>query len=188
MPRAAFDLRRTGRVTEDERVRRAAVDEPERDAGVQRMDERPLTFDEQQLAAAASTLDDEPLVCAGQEVGDDGVYRDPPARDRDAGLAGRHEHGVEAAIARLEIELHGDRLLPDRAVRADREDDRRVDVEVRAGRDTEPRGRLAEVAQLDPARSSEVRQLGILRDELVEAALDVETCRDRVLQELAPGG
>ncbi len=63
---------------------------------------------------------------------------------------------VEPAPARLEIELDRDRLLADRAVGADREHDRRVDLEVRPRRDAQPRGRLAQVAQLDPALAGEL--------------------------------
>ena len=51
-----------------------------------------------------------------------------------------------------------------------------------------PGGRLAEIAQLDPVPASELAQLWILGDELVQAALDVETAGDTALQELAPRG
>ena len=124
VPGAAFDLRRARRVAEDEEMRRRAVDEPERHARVHRVDERALPLDEEQLAAAPLALDDEPLGGAGEEVGDDRVDGDAPACDRDPRLSGRHEDGREPAPARLEVELDRDRLLPDRAVRADREDDR----------------------------------------------------------------
>ena len=156
MPGTALDLRRAGRVAEDEEMRRRAVDEPERHARVHRVHERALPFDEQELAAAAGALDDERLGGAREEVGDDRVDGDAPARDRDPRLAGRHEDGRETAPARLEVELDRDRLLPDRAVRADGEDDRRVDLEVRSGRDAEALGRLAQVAQLDAACSCEL--------------------------------
>ena len=79
-----------------------------------------------------------------------------------------------ARAARLEVELDRDGLLADRAVRADGEDDLGVDLEVRAGRDVQPLGRLAEVAQLDAVLARELGQLGVLGDELVQAALDVE--------------
>ena len=81
-------------------------------------------------------------------------------------------------LPRLEVELDRDRLLPDRAVGADGEDDRRVDLEVRAGRDVEALGRLPQVAQLDAVLARERRQLGIVGDELVQPALDVEPGRD----------
>ena len=100
------------------------------------MDERALALDEEELAATARALDDEPLGGAGEEVGDDRVDRDAPAGDRDARLAGRDEDRLEPAPARLEVELDRDRLLPDRAVGADREDDRRV-----APRGSRPSGR-----------------------------------------------
>ena len=76
-----------------------AVVEPERHAGVDRMDERALALDPEELAAALGPLDDEPLGGAGDEVRDDGVDRDPPARDRDARLAGRDEYGARGRAA-----------------------------------------------------------------------------------------
>ena len=137
MAGAALDLRLAGAVAEDERVRHRAVHEPERDARVHRVDQRALAFDEEELAAALGTLDDEPLGGAREEVRDDGVDRDPPPRDRDPRLPGRYEDRLEAALPRLEIELDGNGLLADRAVRADGEDDLRVDREVGARRDAQ---------------------------------------------------
>ena len=164
-----------------------AVNEPERHARVHRMDERALPFDEEELPASPRPLDDQPLGRAGEEVGDHRVHGDPPARDRDSGLPGRHEHRVEPAPTRFEIELDRDRLLSDRAVGADRQHDRRVDLEVGPRRDAQPRGWLAEVVQLDPSLAGELGELGIVRDELVQAALDVEAGRDARLQQVSPG-
>ena len=121
MTRVALDVRRAGDVTEDEHVRRGAVHEPERHARVGRVHERALALDDEQLAPTLGSLDDEPLGGAGDEVRDDRVDCDPPARDRDPGLAGRDELGVEPAPPRLAVELDRDGLLADRAVRADRE-------------------------------------------------------------------
>src|SRR5919202_1971928 len=115
----ALDVGAPRLVAEDVEVRRAAVHEPQRHAGVDRMDDRALSFDPQELAAPLVALDDEPLGGAGEEVGHDGVDRDSPARDRDPGLARRDEDGADAAPPRLEVELAADRHLPDRAVRAD---------------------------------------------------------------------
>ena len=102
-------------------------------------------------------LDHEPLGGAGDEVGDDGVDRDPPARDRDPGLPRGHEDRPDAAPARLEVELERDRHLPDRAVRADGEHDRARAREVLAGRGREIGGRAAEVAELHPMRLRRAR-------------------------------
>ncbi len=140
-------------VAEDERVRRRAVDEAERHTRVQRVHERALALDEQQLAATPRALDDEPLGGSGEEVGDDRVDSDPPAGDRDARLPGRDEDRVEAARSRLEVELDGDGLLADRAVGADGEDDLRVDLEIRSGRDVQaPRAACA--GRAAPRRAS----------------------------------
>ena len=123
------------------------------------MRERALALDEEELAAATMALDDEPLGRAREEVGDDRVDGDPPAGDRDPRLAGRDEHGGEAAAPGLEVELEGDGLLPDRAVGADGQHDLRRDLEVLAGRHVQLGGRLAQVAQLDPVTRGELGEL-----------------------------
>src|SRR5204863_6493012 len=132
-------------------MRDAAVIEAERDARVDGMDERALPLHPEELAAARASFDDEAFGRAGDEVRDDRIDGYPPPRDRDARLAGRDEDRAQAAPPRFEIELARDGHLPDRAIGADREDDRRVDLEVRAGRGREIRGRAAQVAQLDAA-------------------------------------
>ena len=68
----------------------------------------------------------------------------------------------------LEIELDGDRLLPDRTVRADGEHDLRVHLEVGSRRHAQPLGWPAQIAELDPVLPRELGQLRILRDELVK--------------------
>ena len=162
------------------------MDEPEGHPRVERMDERALPLDEQDLSPTPSAFDDEPLGCARQEVGDDGVDGDSPTRDRDPRLTGRHEDRGEPALARLEVELDCDGLLADRAVRADGEDDPRVHLEVRPARHAEPLGWLAQIAQRDPVLAGELGELGVFGDELVQAALDVEAGGDAVHQEVPP--
>ncbi len=83
----ALDLGASRLVAEDEEVRRAAVVEAERDAGVDRVQERALALDPEQLSPALRALDDELFRRAGDEVGDDRVDGDSPAGDRDSGLA-----------------------------------------------------------------------------------------------------
>src|SRR5512133_1623802 len=112
------------------------------------MRERALALDEEQLSPTLGALDDEALGRAGEEVGDDGVDSDAPAGDRDARLAGRHELRLQATGAGFAVELDRDRLLPDRAVRADCEHGLRGDAEVLAGRDVQVGRRLAQVAEL----------------------------------------
>ena len=141
--RVTLDLGRAGPVAEHEDVRGRAVDQAERHARVRGMRERALALDEEELAAAPAALDDQPLGGAREEVGDDGVDGDPPARDRDPGLAGRDEHRGETAPPGLEVELERDGLLSDRAVGADGQGDLRRELEVLAGRDVQIRGRPA---------------------------------------------
>ncbi len=139
-------------------VRRRAVHQPERHARVGRVRERALALDEEQLAAAPGSLDDEPLGRAGEEVGDDRVDGDSPAGDRDPGLAGRHELTTARPRRRASRSSSTrDRLLADRAVRADGEHDRRRHLEVLARRHAEIGRRLAQVAQLDAVAQRRAR-------------------------------
>ena len=183
----ALDLGPPDLVTENVEVRRASVDQPERHARVDRMQDRALPLDPQEVTSLRA-LDDQPFRGAREEVGHHRVHGNPPAGDRDAGLAGRDEHGPEAAPARLEVELAGRGHLPDRAVRADREHDRRVDVEVRAGRGAEVRWGLAEVTQLDVVPARELDQLRVVLQAHVEAVLDVEAFRDAGAKKRPPVG
>ena len=150
------------------------------------MGERSLPLDEQQLAAALVALDDEPLGRAGEEVGDDRVDGDPPARDRDPRLAGRDEARLDPARPRSPLQLERDGHLPDRAVRADREHDLRRDRQVRAGGDVQVGRRAAQVAQLDAVARRQLDQLRVVRQELVQAVLDVQALRRCSSQQLAP--
>ena len=184
----ALDLGRPGEMAEHERVRRRAVDQAERDTGVRGVQERTLPLDPQQPFPRGRRPRRRAARRRRREVRDDRVDGDPPAGDRDPGLAGRHEHRIEAAALRLAVELERDGHLPDRAVGADGEDDPRVELEVRAGRDVQTVGRLAQVAQLDTVARGELDQLGVVLQVLVQAVLDVEPCRDALLQQLAPGG
>ncbi len=145
----ALDLGPPRLVAQHEQLRRAAVVEADSDAGIHRVQDRALPLDPEELAAARAPFDDEPLRRARDEVGDDRVDGDPPARDRDARLPGRNEQRALAAAARLEIELERDGHLSDRAVGADRQHDRPRYLEVRARRRRQVRGRPAQVAQHD---------------------------------------
>src|SRR4029079_9373876 len=118
-------------------------------AGVSRVRERTLPFDDQQLSPTAGAFDDEAFRRASQEVRDDCIDRDAPARDRDSRLAGRDEPRLEAARPGLAVELNGDRLLADRAVGADGQDGLRVEPEVLAGGNAEVGRRFPQIAELD---------------------------------------
>ena len=87
------------------------------------MQQRPLALDPEQLAAAGDAFEDERLGRAGDEVGDDCVDREPPAGDRDPGLAGRDERPRRCRDAAPRGRARGDGHLPDRAVGADGEHD-----------------------------------------------------------------
>ena len=184
----ALDLRRPRLVAEDERVRCGAVDQAERHTRVGRVRDRPLAFDEEQLSPTLVPLDDEPLGRAGDEVRDHGVDGDPPARDRDPGLAGGDEARCDPAGGRGAVELERDRHLPDRAVGADREHVLRRLLEVGTRGHVEVGRRSAEIAELDAVTNGELAQLLVAAQELVQPVLHVQSARDGGLQQRAPGG
>src|SRR5439155_22987882 len=121
------------------------------------------------------------------EIDHHGVYRDSPGGDRDPRLSRRDEDRCQAAPPRLEVELDRDGLLADRAVGADGQDDLRFELEVLSRRDVEVGGGLAQIAELDVEPGRERRELRIVRDELVQPALDIELALDAALQEISPG-
>ena len=104
--REALDLGRARLVAEHEEVRRGAVDQPERDARVGRVHERRPGPRRRAARPALRALDDEPLGRAGEEVRDDGVDGDAPAR-RSRSRSGRSGRTPTSspALARLEVEL-----------------------------------------------------------------------------------
>ncbi len=152
----ALDLGLARLVAEDEQVRDAAVEEPERHAGVDRVEERALALDPEELAAARGALDDEPLGGARDEVGDDRVDGDAPAGDRDPRLPGRDEDRRRGRAARASRSSSSETVIfpiaqsePTVSTIVARDGD------VRARRGREIRGRPAQVAQLDAvARAS----------------------------------
>ena len=142
MPGKTLDLGRSCLVAEDVGVGSAAVDQTEGDARISWVQQRALALDPEQVAPRGA-LDDQPLGRPGQEIGDDRVDRDAPARDRDPGLPRRHEDRTQPALSRLAVELERHGHLADRAIGADREHDLRVELEVLAGRNVQAGGRLA---------------------------------------------
>ena len=87
---------------------------------------------------------------------------------------------------RLEVELERDRHLPDRAVGADGEHDRRRHL--RGSRRSRSRGRAAAGAgRAAPRRAvARARELVVVAEEHVQAVLDVEPVRDAALQQVDP--
>src|SRR5205823_12238404 len=150
------------------------------------MQKRALTLDPEQVAPAGA-FDYKTLGRAGEKVGDHRVDRDPPPRDRDPGLAGRDEDRAQTTRLRLAVELERDGHLPDRAVRADREHDLRVELEVLPRRDVQVGRRLAQVAELDAVPARELDEPRVVGEELMQAVLDVEPLGHARAQQLTPG-
>ena len=138
--------------------------QPERHARVRRVEQRALALDEEHARRRARTpSSDELLGRAGDEVGDDGVDGDPPAGDRDPGLAGRDElaRGCPRASPRASSSS-ATVIFPIAQSEPTVRTSVAPCVEVLARRHVEAGRRLAQVAQLDavPAAS---RQLGVAR-------------------------
>ena len=156
---AAFDLRRACRVTEDEEMRCGAVDEPERHARVQRVHERAPALRRREAASAAlsSTTSHSAAPARKSETTASTAIPQPAIAIPVCPVGTKTDACPRLRASRSSSTAT--RLLPDRAVRADGEDDARSALEVRSGRHAEPVGRLAQVAQLNAARSCELRQL-----------------------------
>ena len=94
---------------------------------------------------------------------------------------------AQAAAAGLGVELEADRHLAQRAVRADRQHHSCIHRQVAAGGHVQPVRRAAQVADLDALQLRGRGQLGIVAEEVVEAALDVEPGLDRAQDRAPPG-
>ena len=138
----------------------------------------------QRRSPREAPLDHKPLGGAREEVRDDGVDRDPPARDRDPGLPGRDEDRADAALPGSSVELKRHRHLPDRAVGADGQNDGGVVLEVRPARDGQAVGRPAQVSELDAVRARSARSGSSARR--IASRFDVEPRLDRVPEESPP--
>ena len=131
-------------------------------------------------------LEHELLRSAGDEIGRHRVHRDAPSFDEDPRLPRGDEAGAVAAAHQRVSQLELRRHLAHVAVAADREDDIGIDLSGAAVGDRQGRGRLARVEDADAARPGEAPQLGVVSEEGMEAAPDLETLRDRALQPAAP--
>src|SRR5215211_6860876 len=186
MPGNPHDLRRTGLVAQDEQIRGAPVHQAESHARVLRVDDRSLALDPEELSPTLGALDHELLGGAREEVGDDRIDRDPPARDHDPRLPRRYEHRGDSSLTRRLVELERDGHLPDRAVRSYGQDGRCLDLEVRAGRHRETLGRPPQVAKIYAVLAREGSEIRIVRDEDVHPRLDVQSRFDRIAEDSLP--
>ena len=167
-----------GLVDHDHGVRRRSMDQAERHAAVGRVVERALPLDDHPVAARLAVLD-QPLDRALEEVGRHPVHRDPPALDHHPGLARGDEHDRSAGGLGDAPQLEGDGHLPDRAVRADREQDPLARQVSAPDRGVHALRRAPEVDQPDARRPGGLRQLRVVGEEGVQAGQDVEAGADR---------
>ena len=165
-------------VDEDHRVRRRAVDEPQRHGAVGRVVDGALALDEDPVAARLALLD-EPLDRAVGEVADRPIDGHAPALDHHPGLAGR-DHGGRHAVAagrrrpaparptscRCAQSVPTVRItrLPGQVPPADRR--------------LHPVRRPPVVDERDAGGGGGRGELRVVAQELVEAGMDVEAGRD----------
>ena len=128
-------------VAHDQRVGLRAVDQAERDPGIGGVKQRALALDQVPVVGVVGRA--EPLDRAGHEIGDDRVDRHAVAGDKDAGLAGGAEIGLDAARPHLLFERQRREHFSDRAVGADRQ--QALAGTLDAGADREIAGRVAHV-------------------------------------------
>ena len=130
-------------VAHDQRVGLRAVDQPQRHAGIGGVKQRALALDQVPMVGVVGRA--QPLDRAGHEIGDDRVDRHAVAGDKDAGLAGGAEIGLEAARPHLLFERQRGEHLADRAVGADRQ--QALAGALDAVADRELAGRMAHVVR-----------------------------------------
>ena len=107
--------------------------------------------------------------------------------DRDSGLSRGEEPRVEPALFRCACQFERSGHLSDRAVAADRQDDARVDT-VGVPREESRRRRRANVPDRRPSPLRRGGKLGILAEELVQAADDLEAGFECLHDLRTPGG
>ena len=138
----------------------------------------PWPFDEQQLSPTPVSLDTSRSAAPAMKSATAASTEMPqPAIAIPVWPVGTNSEATPRR-SRLAVELQADRHLPDRAIRPDRQDDRRRHLEVLAGRDVQVGRRLSQVAQGDVVLSRELDELGVGGQELVQAVVDVEAVRD----------
>src|SRR3546814_3307572 len=81
-------------VAQHHRVRLRAMDEPQRDARISRMEQRTLALDD--IPMIGGGIRRQAFSGASREIGNDGVHRDTAAGDEDAGLATGAEIRIRA--------------------------------------------------------------------------------------------
>ena len=164
-------------MAENQRVGTTPVQQAERDAGIPRVNQAALAFDEHDVVVLRA-LEDELLRGAGDEIRHDRVYCDAPPFDEDPRLPRRHKTRAVAALHERVAQLELRRHLADVAVGPDREHDQRVHLGRAAIGDGEVRRRLARIENANSARAGERTQLGIVADEGVQAAPDFQLALD----------
>ena len=169
-------------------MRRRAVDEPERHARVHRMDERALPLDEEELRRRAAR----PRRRATRPRRRGSRRR--PRRRRSPSPRSRSRSGPSARTPTSSPRRRASRSSSTATVFfpiAQSEPTVRTIVASTSRfapvGTLRPAGGLRRSRSSTPLRSRELGELGIVGDELVQAALDVEPGRDARLQEVAPG-
>ena len=150
-----------------------------REAGVR---QRALTFDDHPvrvLGGRAHHL----LRRAGDEVGDDRVDRDPLARDRDPGLAGRDERGLltHAAQRRDDLERRGH--LSDGGVGADGQYDGHALARPPMAADRQVVRRLTQLAHRRVAALRGLGEIRVAEDALVQTVPHRDAALERAREE-----
>src|SRR6266542_4291763 len=96
-------------MAENQRVGTGPVQQAERDAGIPRVNQAALAFDEHDVVVLRA-LEDELLRGTGDEIRHDRVHGDAPPLDEDPRLPRRHETRAVAAlhqrVAQLELRRH----------------------------------------------------------------------------------
>src|SRR5256884_895390 len=179
------DVLARGLMAQDQGVGAATVQQPQGDAGVARVNKAALPLHENDIGVLGR-FEHQPFRRPGDEVGHHGIHRDAPPFDEDPRLSGGDEARASPSLDERVPQLHLGRHLADVAVGSHGMYHVRVHLGGEPVGHGEIRRGLAGVEDADAALPGERAQLGVVADERVQAAPDLEPMLEGAPQPAAP--
>ena len=168
-------VRAAGFMAQHQRIGLGAVQQAQRDAGIGRMEQRALAFD--QVPAGILPRGRDPFGGAGDEIRHHRIDRHAGAGDEDAGLAGGAEIGPHAARAQFAFDRQRGVHLAHRAVGAHRQ---QAPAGTAAAVAHGQRRRLPRIEQEAPVALGRGHDPRMRRQPLVQAGGDVHAGIERL--------
>ncbi len=173
-------------MTEDHCLRRAAVEQSDRDSAVGGMPNAALSFDKKHFAMLA--FKDEAFGGPVGEIGNRAVNRNAATCDDDTRLTRGYHFSVPAAPRRFGGEFERDGELAQRAIAADGGDPFALGFAGEIFSATDSVGHAAYIPNGAAIFFGSVSERGIIPEKCVQTGNDVETSRHRTDEKFAPGG